>query len=208
MLMRILIYNYFKIKRIFFFLLILLIVGSTNLNAKDDPSKIVEKLHISLINNNNSKENKLKKFKALKQSLEEIYNYKKMISFIYGRKWRTLSYEQKKTLQNLFLEYITINYLQRFSNIKNLEFKLNEVKEFDSKKTLVLTSLVTNENEPININYILILNNEEKWGIFDILYLGSISEIATKKSEFSSFVKENNPEKLIEIMEKKINSFF
>tara|TARA_B100000989_G_C19530348_1_gene469320 strand:+ start:2292 stop:2831 length:540 start_codon:yes stop_codon:yes gene_type:complete len=178
------------------------------LSASDSPSNVVENLHTVLLHNNNSSKNKLKKFKNLKQSLENIYDYKRMIKFIYGKKWFSLNIGQKKILQDLFLEYITLNYSKRFSGIRNLKFQLNDTEKFAPKKIMVKTTLIVNENEPVNINYILALNEREEWKVFDVLYLGSISEISTKKSEFSSFLKKDGPEKLIEVMQRKLNLFF
>lgn len=201
-------YNFFKIRQNFFFFLIPACIFFSSLSASDSPSNVVENLHTILLHNNNSSKNKLKKFKNLKQSLENIYDYKRMIKFIYGKKWFSLNIGQKKILQDLFLEYITLNYSKRFSGIRNLKFQLNDTEKFAPKKIMVKTTLIVNENEPVNINYILALNEREEWKIFDVLYLGSISEISTKKSEFSSFLKKDGPEKLIEVMQRKLNLFF
>ena len=42
---------------------------------------------------------------------------------------------------------------------------------------------------------------ENEWKIFDVLIDGSISEIATKKSEFSNIIKEKGLKGLISIMQ-------
>ena len=54
----------------------------------------------------------------------------------------------------------------------------------------------------MSINYLLSLKNE-KWKIFDVLLAGSVSEIATKKSEFKSFIKDGDINPLIEALSKK-----
>ena len=54
------------------------------------------------------------------------------------------------------------------------------------------------------MNYLLEEINSQ-WKVFDILLTGSISEIATKKSEFFSIIRESGAEGLIEKINQKIN---
>ena len=60
---------------------------------------------------------------------------------------------------------------------------------------LIKTDLIVDE-EKVLINYLLLFENN-KWRIFDVLLAGSISEIATKKSEFSSFIRDGKITPLI-----------
>ena len=46
---------------------------------------------------------------------------------------------------------------------------------------------------------------DNTWKIFDVLLDGSVSEIATKKSEFRIYIKEKKIDELIEVL-KKFNS--
>ena len=59
------------------------------------------------------------------------------------------------------------------------------------------------EEEKLKINYMLIKNNN-KWLIFDVLLNGSISEIATKKSEFSETLNNGGIISLISLITKKL----
>ena len=43
----------------------------------------------------------------------------------------------------------------------------------------------------------------QEWKIFDVLLAGSVSEIATKKSEFKSFIADGNINPLIDALKKK-----
>ena len=44
--------------------------------------------------------------------------------------------------------------------------------------------------------------DKNQWRIFDVLLAGSISEIATKKSEFSGFIRDGKISPLIEALKK------
>ena len=67
---------------------------------------------------------------------------------------------------------------------------------------MIKSHLILSDDEKVSINYLLSLKNE-KWKIFDVLLAGSVSEIATKKSEFKSFIKDGDINPLIEALSKK-----
>ena len=64
------------------------------------------------------------------------------------------------------------------------------------------TKLIINSNDEVALSYLLNQTNKN-WKIFDVLIDGSISEIATKKSEFKNFTKENDLRPLLEALKKK-----
>ena len=170
----------------------------------EKPFVVVNKFHETLKENNISDKDKPQKKALLKQIVAETFNYSKMIKFIYGRGWKNLNSELKIKLEETFLNFISFNYVQRFNGIKGLNFKYIESTELEDGKIIVETLLITSDNEPIKINYLLEQTNM-KWQIFDILLTGSISEIATKKSEFFNIIKKGGAEGLIDKINQKID---
>ena len=67
---------------------------------------------------------------------------------------------------------------------------------------MVKSKLIINQRDKINIDYLLALR-KNNWKIFDVLLAESISEIATKKSEFNRFVKDGKIDSLIKALEEK-----
>ena len=85
--------------------------------------------------------------------------------------------------------------------IVDKDYKLPESKKIGEDFTLVKTVLVVDKEE-VSISYLLLLD-KNKWRIFDVLLAGSISEIATKKSEFSGFLRDGKITPLIDALKKK-----
>ena len=83
-----------------------------------------------------------------------------------------------------------------FKKIKKPSFKLIDEKKIGKNYKLIKTYLIINDNENVEINYLLI-KKKNGWRIFDVLLAGSVSEIATKKSEFSKYLKNNDINQLI-----------
>ena len=122
-----------------------------------------------------------------------------MISAIIGGRWKNISNQNKDRLQKSFRKYIAKNYISQFRKIKNPEFRNIEEKKIGGKYWLINSKLILT-NEEIKIDYLLTFENEQ-WKIFDILLAGSISEIATKKSEFQKYLANQDYEVLIKKLE-------
>lgn len=131
--------------------------------------------------------------------VEFSYNVEKMISAIIGGRWKNISDQNKDRLQKSFRKYIAKNYISQFRKIKNPEFRNIEEKKIGEKYWLINSKLILT-NEEIKIDYLLTFENNQ-WKIFDILLAGSISEIATKKSEFQKHLADGNYEVLIKKLE-------
>ena len=181
---------------------------SLNLNTKktdsfkdfEDPMLTVNFLHEGLqkISSNNNSD-----LKNVLKVINRTYDAEKMLKMIIGAGWKNQENEKKKELIMVFKKYISKNYLKRFSKINDLSFNNEKKEKISSEFFLVRTNLVVKQ-EKISIDYLLHLK-DNTWKIFDVLLDGSVSEVATKKSEFRIYIKENKIDELIEAL-KKFNS--
>ena len=132
--------------------------------------------------------------------VKNTYNAEKMITKIIGDTWKKTNKKDQQEIVFIFQEYIAKNYFKRFKKITNPTFKYKESKKISEKLMLIKTILVVDKEE-VSINYLLIFDKNQ-WRIFDVLLAGSISEIATKKSEFSSFIRDGKISPLIDALKK------
>ncbi len=139
--------------------------------------------------------------KSTTKLINETYYSEEMLNMIIGDSWKNADDQTKKKMIDVFEEYIAKNYIKRFSKIKYPQFSNLEEKKVGKYK-MIKSNLILSKDEKVSINYLLSLKNE-KWKIFDVLLAGSVSEIATKKSEFKSFIKDGDINPLIEALSKK-----
>ena len=132
--------------------------------------------------------------------VKNTYNAEKMITKIIGDTWKKTNKKDQQEIVIIFQEYIAKNYFKRFKKIKNPTFNYKESKKISEKLMLIKTILVVDKEE-VSINYLLIFDKNQ-WRIFDVLLAGSISEIATKKSEFSGFIRDGKISPLIDALKK------
>ena len=135
--------------------------------------------------------------------INQTYDAEKMLKMIIGKDWENQEIEKKEELIIAFKKYISKNYLKRFSKIDDVSFRSEKKEKISSELFLVRSNLIIKQ-ERISIDYLLSLQNNV-WKIFDVLLDGSISEIATKKSEFRIFIKEKEIDSLIDAL-KRFNS--
>ena len=140
--------------------------------------------------------------KKVQSVISNTYNIERMLALIIGEVWKKSISKDQMALKKVFEEYIAKNYILRFKNIKSLEFGKLEINQAGKNYRMAKTKLIINSKDIVPLNYLLDQTNNS-WKIFDVLIDGSISEIATKKSEFKSFTNQNDLKPLLEALQKK-----
>ncbi len=185
--------------------LIIIYIFITLFSEAHSDTKILEdinKLHTNLLKITNKEINK-DSFRLIKEVVEKTYDSKKMGKMIVGKKWIKLDVKEKEKFILVFEKFIVTNYLRRFSKIVKLDFDHIKIKVI-GKKFRLAKFLLKADNEIIKLDYLL-HKKDEKWKIIDVLIDGSISEIATKKSDFKKIINEKGIAGLISNLELRNN---
>ncbi len=127
--------------------------------------------------------------------IKNSYDLEKMGKIIIGVDWKKMDTKTQKEFINVFNRFISVNYFRRFNKVNELGFEHQKVTVIRDKFKLARV-ILTADNEKFKIDYLLGFKNE-KWKIFDVLLDGSISEVATKKSDFKKIIKEKGVSGLI-----------
>ena len=154
----------------------------------------VNELHESLIKISNKTINS-DNLEMIDDVVKNSYDLEKMGKIIIGVDWKQMDTKSKKEFINVFKRFISVNYFRRFNKINELNFEHQTVKVIGDKFKLAGV-ILTADNEKLKIDYLLGFKNE-KWKIFDVLLDGSISEVATKKSDFKKIIKEEGVKGLV-----------
>ena len=127
--------------------------------------------------------------------VKNSYDLEKMGKIIIGVDWKQMDKKSQKDFITVFKRFISVNYFRRFNKINELDFEHQTVTDIEDKFKLARV-ILTADNEKFKIDYLLGFKNE-KWKIFDVLIDGSISEVATKKSDFKKIIKEEGVSGLV-----------
>ncbi|MFL2660790.1 MAG: phospholipid-binding protein MlaC [Alphaproteobacteria bacterium] len=142
-------------------------------------------------------------FDFIHDTIKKTYDSQKMGRMIVGENWKKQDQIIRDRFIRVFQNYIASNYIRKFSKINKLEFEILNTKDIGKKYKLINVNLLINIKDKIFISYLMHLK-ENEWKIFDVLIDGSISEVATKKAEFSETINNDGLKGLILMLKKKL----
>lgn len=166
--------------------------------ADDDPAvRTVQTFYDALLDTmKHGKELGLKgRYEKLKPAVEQAYDLATMTRFVSGPGWATFSPDDQKALIAAFERMTIVNYASNFDSFSGEKFIVDPTSQSVGADKRVLSRLVTG-NQSIPFNYRLRQSNGT-WKILDVYLNGSISELATRRSDFGATVSSGGAPALI-----------
>ena len=120
-----------------------------------------------------------------------------------GRHWKKLTDDERERLLSAFRRLSVATYAARFNSYSGERFEMLAEEPAVHETRLVRTELVS-ETRRVKLDYRL-YDNEGRWRIFDIVVDGSISELALRRSQYSSLIKRRGFDGLLDVLEEKIS---
>jgi phospholipid transport system substrate-binding protein len=118
-----------------------------------------------------------------------------------GPTWAKLSTDQKRRVAQAYGRYITAVYATRFDGYSGERFEFFGEQQI-KHGTMVKTRIVKSDGEPVSINFVL-HDNDIAWQVRDVYLDSAISEVATRRSEFSATLRSSGIDALIASLNKK-----
>lgn len=143
------------------------------------------------------------RYEKLAPVLSESFDFPLMARVSIGKHWDELDATQQAQLIESFSRLSVATFAARFDGYSGESFRVNG--ESDQRRNTVLVSneLIKASGEITPINYLLREINGE-WRIIDIFLDAKYSELALKRSEYSSVVSREGFDRLLGVMEEKI----
>lgn len=120
-----------------------------------------------------------------------------------SRRWDDLSEAQRERYVDAFSRFTIATHASRFSDYTGEGFRREGVQELPRGYVLVKSELVKSDGDTIPINYQM-TERDGQWQIVDVFLRGTISEVATRRSEFSAVMDRSGFEGLISSLEERI----
>ncbi len=172
---------------------------------ENSPVPAVETFHSGLIDI--MKEAEILGFQGridrLSPLMGETFDLDFMASKTVGRHWRKLSAEDKLRWAEAFTQFTTANYAGRFTGFTGEEFVTLGVEDAARGTRVVLTKIVVPDGDDVQLNYRLV-ERDGTWKIIDVYLNGTVSELALRRSEYSSALKREGFDQLLDSIETKI----
>ncbi len=194
----------------------LLSVASPNLALPDSgevsepsaPTKVVDALHEILISV--MKDAKTLgyggRFERLEPVINELFDLPFMAEKSIGRYWKTIDEENRARLLATFERFTVANYAGRFTGYSGQFFETFREQESKYGTVLVHSRLVLDNGETVQLNYRLRPVEDGGWRIIDVLLNGTISELALRRSEYSSLIRREGFAALMSALNQRIDN--
>jgi len=118
------------------------------------------------------------------------------------RNWGQWDPTQQEQFIETFTRSMASTYASRFKAFNGQNFIVTGHRQGPKSSVIIMTEVESPLRETTSIHYLMI-NKGSKWAIADIFLDGAISEVAMRRSEFSSILRNDGFDGLIEAIEQK-----
>lgn len=139
----------------------------------------------------------------LAPTIRRSFDFPQMTRLMVGTQWQQLSPDQRRQLINSFSAFSIATYANRFDDYSGEAFEVDDVPQHASNgDDIVKSRLVKSDGEKIKLDY-LTRGANGRQQIINVYLSGTVSELATRRSEFSSVMRRGGVEALVELLQRK-----
>ena len=164
-----------------------------------DVAAMVERLHVALIDV--MKDAKALGYEGRRQRLDPViraaYDLPLMTEIVMGSAWKSLSQDERSAMVTAFTDWTIANYASRFDGWDGEQFVTGDQTDGGRGTVIVHTQLTSKTDKPVALDYRLHKGNDG-WRIIDVYADSTISELATRRSEFASVLAQGGLPVLLE----------
>ena len=141
------------------------------------------------------------RFAQLKPVIVRSFDIPSMARLAVGPTWASLSDAQRQQMIESFGRYISAIYAERFDGYAGQKLDVTG-EEPTSFGVMVKSRIVKANGDPVEVDYLMHGGNAG-WLIADIYIDGSVSEVATHRSEFATILSNKGIDGLIAALNRK-----
>jgi phospholipid transport system substrate-binding protein len=141
------------------------------------------------------------RFAQLDPVIRRSFDVASMARLSIGSSWAGLSENQRQQITDSFGRYMSAIYADRFDSYAGQKLEVTG-EQPASSGVMVRSQIIKASGEPVKVDYMM-RRNGEGWLISDIYLDGAISEVATRRSEFSTILKNEGIDGLIAALNRK-----
>ena len=141
------------------------------------------------------------RFTRLAPVIRSTFDIVTMARLSVGSSWAGLSEAQRQQVTESFGRYISAIYADRFDSYDGQRLEVTGEQPAPAG-VMVKSQIIKASGEPVKVDYMM-RRNGESWLISDIYLDGAISEVATRRSEFSTILKNEGIDGLIAALNRK-----
>jgi len=143
------------------------------------------------------------RFTQLDPVIRRSFDIVSMARLSVGPTWASLSDAQRQEMTESFARYISATYADRFDSYAGQNLEVTGEQPAPSG-VMVKSRIIKANGEPVKVDYMM-RRNGDSWLISDIYLDGAISELATRRSEFATILRNDGIDGLIMALNRKVD---
>jgi phospholipid transport system substrate-binding protein len=143
------------------------------------------------------------RYNRLSPTVNRTFDLPLMTRIAIGPGWVQIGADQQQRLAAAFSRYTVSVYANRFDDFGGERFEVEPRPVANANGTLVNSRLVKPNGEQVVLNYLLRQDTTGAWKIIDVYLSGTVSELATRRSEFGSVLQRGGAEALVREIEQR-----
>jgi phospholipid transport system substrate-binding protein len=142
------------------------------------------------------------RFDMLAPAVDRALDMGTILQVSVGSMWSTLSADQHSSLLDAFRRYTINSYLSSFDSFNGQRFVIDPSLRSVGANEVVQTKIVPTSGDAHSLDYVMRQTGSD-WKAVDVLAEGSISRVATQRSDFRSLVMRGGSDTLLATLQKK-----
>jgi phospholipid transport system substrate-binding protein len=118
-----------------------------------------------------------------------------------GPEWAKFSPDQQKRFSDVVARYTISNYANRFDDFNGERFEVDPNPVANPNGVVVQTKLIKSDGDKITLNYLMRQGTGGSWQVIDVYLSGTISELASRRSEYGGVLQTSGADGLIKLLE-------
>ena len=171
--------------------------GLAQAGGAGGPGAVVEALHAALIGvMRDARRLGLRgRLDRLRPVMQSSFDLPAMTRIAIGPAWSGIAADQQAALVQAFSDWTVATYASRFDGFSGESFTTTGESTLSNGDRLVRTLLNRVNDAPVQLSYLL-RQGGGGWRIVDVYLTGTISELASRRSEFTALLREGGAERL------------
>jgi phospholipid transport system substrate-binding protein len=143
------------------------------------------------------------RYQRVAPAVTQTFNLALMSRLAIGPEWVKLQPAQQQRLTDVFSRYTISVYANRFDDYNGERFNVDPAPTTDPNGILVHSSLTKSDGDKVTLNYLVRQGGDGAWQVIDVYLNGTISELATRRSEFVGVIQQNGADGLVQLLEQR-----
>jgi phospholipid transport system substrate-binding protein len=143
------------------------------------------------------------RYQRLTPAISQTFNLALMCRLAVGPGWVQFQPAQQQRVAEAFSRYTVSTWANRFDDYNGERFAVDPNPTTSANGVTVQSSLVKSNGDKVVLNYLMRQGGDGSWQVIDVYLSGTISELATRRSEFGGVLQESGADGLVKLLDQR-----